>query len=97
MVRRSTTTGRMAGRSGIGKKADRSEKTDRKVGTNRMADRKVGKSKKAGRTVGRKVGRKVGNDFGCIQSVHHIRCCNLNFTRHIKTNMIVVRLIELLK
>lgn len=93
MVRRSTTTGRMAGRSGIGKKADRSEKTDRKVGTNRMADRKVGKSKKAGRTVG----RKVGNNFGCIQSVHHIRCCNLNFTRYIKTNMIVVPLIKLLK
>lgn len=94
MVRRSTTTGRMAGRmagrSGIGKKADRSEKTDRKVGTNRKADRKVGKSKKAD-------DRKVGNNFGCIQSVHHIRCCNLNFTRHIKTNMIVVRLIELLK
>lgn len=93
MVRKSTTTGRMAGKSGIGKKADRSEKTDRKVGTNRMADKKVGKSKKADR----KVGRKVGNNFGCIQSVHHIRCCNLNFTRHIKTNMIVVRLIELLK
>lgn len=95
-VRRSKMIGRKAGRSEkTGKKADRSEKTGKKAGRSEKNDREVGKNKKADRKVDRS--RKVDNSFGGVQSdrtqsFHHIHCCNLNFSKQIKTNIIVMRL-----
>ncbi len=62
----------MAGRSEIGMKVDRSEK---------KTDRKVGRNRKADRKVG-------NNNFGRTQSVHHIRCCNLNFNQDTPRQML---------
>jgi len=99
-VRRSKMIGRKAGRSEkTGKKADRSEKTGKKADRRKKTGKKAGRSEKNDRKVGKnkKADREVDNSFGGVQSdrtqsFHHIHCCNLNFSKQIKTNIIVMRL-----